>query len=97
MDRIDVLALLELRCAIISHCNALKAVTELLEQDKKAAAVARLEGAVASLQATVRGQCAGQMMKCPQCGLDQAVVTWADEQRCQACGEPFIADDEEGA
>lgn len=71
--------LIELQCAIIAHCAALKAVTQLLLNGKKDAAVARLDGAVTALAAAVRGQCAGVSMKCPNCGSEQNVVAWVDD------------------
>lgn len=84
---VDTFAFLELQLAVIQHCQALKAITELLERDQKTAAVARLDGAVAALHAVVRGQCAGKTMKCPACGTEQDVVAWVDDRKCNICGE----------
>lgn len=86
-DKHMVLKFLELQCAVIQHCQALKAVTQMLLDDQKAAAVARLDGAVTALQATVRGQCIGQTMNCPACGSEQDVVAWVDDRKCHVCGE----------
>jgi hypothetical protein len=87
VDPNEVLLLLELRMASIQHCTALRSVILLLEQGKTEAAIARLEGAVASLHATVRSQCAGQKMACPNCGSEQDVVAWVDDGKCDICGE----------
>lgn len=76
----------ELQCAVLSHCQALKAVTSLLIEGRIEAAVARLDGAVAAMQAVVRGQCAGESMKCPDCGSEQDVVAWVDDKKCNVCG-----------
>lgn len=43
----------ELQIAVLVHCDDLKAVADLLLQDKKKAAVARLEGAVTKLERIV--------------------------------------------
>ena len=86
-DRLDVLAHLELQMGIIQHCQAMRSIVELLERDQTAAAIARLDGAVAALHALVRGQCAGKTMECPACKSSQDVVAWVDDGRCNNCGE----------
>jgi 16S rRNA U516 pseudouridylate synthase RsuA-like enzyme len=82
----NTIHLLELQCGIIQHTAALKAVGQLLAEDKKAAAVARLDQATAGLLALVRGQAAGVKMKCPNCGSEQDVVQWVDSGLCSDCG-----------
>jgi hypothetical protein len=86
VDQNEVISLIELRCGIVQHAAALKAVTQLLSDGKKEAAISRLDSAVTALHALVRGQCAGQKMKCPACGSEQDVVAWVDDGRCSECG-----------
>src|SRR5947209_1581605 len=85
-DDDNPLKLLELQAGVIQHCQALKAVSNLLSTSKIAAAVARLDSAVAALHALVRGQCVGQSLECPQCGTAQDVVAWVDDGTCDHCG-----------
>lgn len=87
--RNDGLKLLELQCATIAHCAALREVADLLTAGNKDAAVARLDGAVAALHATIRGQAAGVTRACSACGHSQSVVEWVDDGRCDNCGEPL--------
>lgn len=82
----EFLKLLELRLGVIQHSQALKAVAQLLGEGKTQAAVARLDDAVTALHALVRGQTAGQTLKCPHCGSDQNVVAWVDDGACRECG-----------
>ena len=91
----EVLKLLELQLGVIAHCQSLKAVTQLLIDGKTEAAVARLDGAVSTMHALVRGQCAGQAMKCPKCATEQDVVAWVDDGRCNECGEALEIPDGE--
>lgn len=86
-DQPTSLKLLELQCAVIQHCAALKAVVDLMVEEKYPIATARLDQAVSALHAVVRGQAIGQTMQCPKCGTDQDVVAWVDEKICQHCGE----------
>jgi hypothetical protein len=83
----DTLNHLELQIGVAQHCASLKAVIRFLEAGQREAAIARLDQAVHALHALVRGQCAGQTMKCPACGSEQDVVAWVDEGTCDACGE----------
>jgi len=95
-DRNQGLQLLELQCGIISHCAALKAVTEFLTQGKTDAAVVRLDQATKGLHALVRGQCEAVTKACPQCGESQGVVQWVDSGQCDNCGAPLkIPSDDE--
>lgn len=87
VDQNEVFKMLELRMGIIQHTQALKAVVQLLSQDKKQAAVARLDNAVTALHALVRGQCSGQTMECPHCKSPQDVIAWVDDGMCRECGE----------
>lgn len=82
----DGLKLIELQLATITHCKALKEVTSLMVAEKYDAAIARLDGAVMVLEATIRGQCAGVTMKCPACQSEQDVVAWVDDKQCRNCG-----------
>jgi hypothetical protein len=91
----DTFNLLELQLAVMAHCQSLKAVTRLLIEGRKEAAVARLDGAVTSFQATIRGQCAGVTMKCLGCGSEQDVVAWVDDGMCNACGATLNVKEEE--
>lgn len=85
-DENTAIKLLELQCAVMQHCQALRAVTNLLIEGKKDAAVARLDQATAAFSAVVRGQCVGVTMKCPACGSEQDVVAWVDDHNCHNCG-----------
>jgi hypothetical protein len=88
-DKDTVLKLVDLQCAVIQHCSALKATTEFLSSGKKEAAIGRLDSAVTALLAVVRGQCAGMKMACPKCGTEQNVVAWVDDKECSNCGGPL--------
>ena len=79
--------LLELKQAITHHCTAIRATVLLLEQGKTEAAAARLEGAVASLEQALRGQCSSFSMPCPSCGSEQGLEAWVDARKCGSCGE----------
>jgi hypothetical protein len=85
-DQSETLSLLELRCGIIQHCAALKAVASFLSENKREAAVARLDQAIAALHALVRGECTGMTMNCPNCGEAENVVAWVDSGLCSHCG-----------
>lgn len=91
----DSLKLIELQCAVIAHCTALRHVIALWQDGKIDAAIARLEGAVTALDATSRGQVAGVSMKCDVCGESSALVDWAVEGVCPKCNAG--ADDESEA
>lgn len=82
-----LLTLLELRQAVTQHCTALRSVVLLMQDNKPTAAMARLEGAVAALEQTIRGQCCEFSMPCPMCGRPQGLEAWVDRQQCSACGQ----------
>ncbi len=50
----ELLSLLEIKQALTKHCTSLKSIVDLMRADKPAAAMARLEGAVAALEQTLR-------------------------------------------
>ena len=85
-----LLALVELRHGIDQHCMALRATVRFLETGNLPAAIARLDGAVASLESVIRGQCAGLMVPCPMCEKDQDTTAWLERHQCEACGAELV-------
>jgi hypothetical protein len=83
----DSLDLVELRVHLIAHCRSLKAVIDLWDRGEMEGAKARLEGAVAALEAVQRAQVADVQFQCPECLAIATVLEWVDnESRCLACG-----------
>ena len=77
---------LELHQAISLHCTAIRATVQLWESGNQKAAQARLEGALAALEGTIRSQAATCTIACPECQSDEGVKAWVYDHKCGACG-----------
>lgn len=88
-----LMQLIELRMAVLTHCQAVKAACDLYAAGNPNGAIARLEGAVAALETSCRGMVIGSVMKCPTCGEKSELAQWADLGVCPQCGADLDAED----
>ena len=84
----DGLKIIEQSCAIIQHMIALREVVRFMEEKNYEAAMARLEGSLAALEAMTKGTVVGLKLTCDRCGDASEVSDWAVDGVCPKCGRP---------